>query len=129
MIQMDVTRIRLPDRYFDVIYCSHVLEHVLDDRRAMRELRRVLAPDGWAVFMVPITAPTTFEDPRIISAEARERAFGQSDHVRRYGPDFGNRLREAHFKVRRIRPVTIATEAELRRMAINRGDDIFFCVK
>ena len=46
MVQMDITDIRYPDNSFDVIYCSHVLEHVPDDRRAMRELARVLKPVG-----------------------------------------------------------------------------------
>ena len=36
MVQMDITRIQYPDDTFDVIYCSHVLEHVLEDRQAMR---------------------------------------------------------------------------------------------
>ena len=48
---------------FDVIYCSHVLEHVPDDRLAMGELRRVLKRAGWAVLLVPITAEQTIEDP------------------------------------------------------------------
>jgi SAM-dependent methyltransferase len=129
MSQMDVTRINFPDSYFHVIYCSHVLEHVPDDRQAMCELRRVLAPTGWAVFMVPITAAATWEDPRIIDPDARERAFGQRDHVRRYGPDFEIRLAEAGFKVNRIRPLGIVTVEEMRLMAINRSDDIFLSTK
>jgi SAM-dependent methyltransferase len=52
MVQMDITDIHYPDNSFDVIYCSHVLEHVPEDRRAMRELARVLKPGGWAVSAV-----------------------------------------------------------------------------
>ena len=54
MVQMDITDIDRPDASFDVIFASHVLEHVPDDVRAMRELRRILRPDGWAVLEVPI---------------------------------------------------------------------------
>lgn len=53
-VRMDITQIPCPADSFDVIYCSHVLEHVPNDRQAMRELARVLKPNGWAVFMVPL---------------------------------------------------------------------------
>ena len=102
MVQMDITDIRYPDNSFDVIYCSHVLEHVPDDRRAMRELARVLKPDGWAVLAVPLRehALATFEDPTITDPKNRDRFFGQSDHVRWYSAsDFQRRLEESGFTV------------------------------
>lgn len=129
MLQMDITKINFPDAHFDVIYCSHVLEHVADDRAAMRELRRVLTPAGWAIFMVPIRATATFEDPQIVNPSDRLKAFGQCDHVRKYGPDFQDRLREAGFKVNRVCPSSVVTETEMRMMAINPCDDIFYCTK
>ncbi len=99
MVKMDVTSIEYPDRSFDVIYCSHVLEHVPDDRKAMREFRRVLADGGWAILLVPITSDWTFEDPAITEPSERRKAFGQEDHLRRYGLDYADRLREAGFTV------------------------------
>ena len=102
MVQMDITDIRYPDNSFDVIYCSHVLEHVPDDRRAMRELARVLKPGGWAVLAVPLRehALATFEDPTITDPKNRDRFFGQSDHVRWYSAsDFQRRLEESGFSV------------------------------
>jgi SAM-dependent methyltransferase len=99
MVKMDITDIQYPDNTFDVIYCSHVLEHVPDDRKAIREFFRVLKDGGWAIVQVPIIADTTFEDLTVINPKERERLFGQFDHVRRYGPDYKDRLTEAGFSV------------------------------
>src|SRR5579863_2750569 len=87
---VDITDIRFPDNTFDVIICNHVLEHVIDDKRAMREIYRTLKPGGWAILQVPIslTLETTYEDFSIVTEAGRERAFGQSDHVRLYGRDY-----------------------------------------
>ena len=49
METMDISDIHHPNHSFDVIVCSHVLEHVSNDRLAMRELCRVLRPSGWAI--------------------------------------------------------------------------------
>jgi len=117
MVNMDITDIKYPDSYFDVVYCSHVLEHVLDDRKAMRECSRVLKHDGWALLLVPITADQTFEPP-IVDPLERLRVFGQKDHVRRYGPDFVDRLREAGFKVRVSAVSDLFTDAEAARMGL-----------
>jgi SAM-dependent methyltransferase len=101
MTQFDVTDIPYPAESFDVILCSHVLEHVVDDRRAMSELYRVLATDGWAVIQSPVdaTRASTFEDPEITDPAERERLFHQHDHVRVYGRDYKHRLEEAGFLV------------------------------
>lgn len=118
MVRMDVTDIQYPDASFDVIYCSHVLEHVPDDRKAMRQFRRILRPGGWAVLVVPITAEQTFEDPSVTDPAERERLFGQNDHVRRYGPDFEERLREADFCVERYSVEDVLGHADAREMAV-----------
>jgi SAM-dependent methyltransferase len=101
MEHFDITDIPHPDGSFDAILCIHVLEHVEDDRQAMRELRRILAPGGFAIVLVPLDLdrPDTYEDPAITEPEERERAFWQSDHLRLYGRDFPDRLREAGFDV------------------------------
>lgn len=121
MVKMDITAIQFPDDTFDVIYCSHVLEHVPDDRRAMREFCRVLKPSGWAILLVPISVKQTFEDPSVVDPAERLRLFGQEDHVRRYGPDYVNRLQEAGFNVSETRVPELFSDAESRKLGIARG--------
>jgi len=130
MVRMDITDIKYPDESFDVIYCSHVLEHVPDDRRAMREFRRTLKPGGWALLLVPITATTTFEDPTVTDPKERLRLFGQKDHVRRYGPDYVDRLRDEGFEVQVSRSEDFLSPEEIHRMGITEAaGEIYHCTK
>jgi SAM-dependent methyltransferase len=130
-VRMDITDIQFPDESFDIVYCSHVLEHVPDDRRAMGEFHRVLRSDGWAIFMVPITVEKTFEDPSVTDPAQRLRLFGQDDHVRRYGPDFADRLREAGFAVTITTAADFLSQAEIERIAVGHPmtGEVFYCTK
>ncbi|MDQ3678034.1 MAG: class I SAM-dependent methyltransferase, partial [Actinomycetota bacterium] len=100
-LKLDVTQLDLPDGAFDLVICSHVLEHVRDDAAAMAELRRITAPGGCCLVMVPLALDRkhTYEDPAIRAPEDREREFLQADHVRLYAPDIAGRLRGAGFDV------------------------------
>lgn len=128
-VAMDITRIQYPDDSFDVIHCSHVLEHVSDDKQAMRELSRVLRPAGWATILVPIIAERSWEDPSITAPEERARAFGQWDHVRAYGPDFQERLASQGFDVRRFVAADLLESAEERERVQFKDEDLYFCRK
>ncbi len=129
--EVDITDIRHPDNSFDVICCSHVLEHVPDDRQAMAELHRVLSPSGWAVLLVPITATETVEGGRATDPETRLRLFGQEDHVRRYGPDFVDRLRDVGFEVEKFVAGDFLGREERVRIAVHTeaAGEIFHCTK
>jgi SAM-dependent methyltransferase len=130
MVKMDITNIQYPDKYFDVIYCSHVLEHVPDDKKAMREFYRVLKQDGWAVLQVPVEAEKTFEDPAIVDPSERLRIFGQSDHVRIYGHDFVDRLREAGFKVNVSSVSDLCGKDDIILMGLTSAcGKIYYCTK
>jgi SAM-dependent methyltransferase len=95
----DLQRVPFPDASFDWVICNHVLEHVPDDRKAMREIRRILTPGGTAILQVPLAMrlQETREDPSLTDEAERIRRFGQRDHVRLYGRDYYDRLREAGF--------------------------------
>jgi SAM-dependent methyltransferase len=90
--------IELPEDSFDCVICNHVLEHV-DDRKATREIHRILSENGLLIASVPIIEgwETTYENPAISSAAERTLHFGQFDHVRFYGRDFRDRVCEAGF--------------------------------
>jgi SAM-dependent methyltransferase len=130
-VSADAMLLPFRDGKFDAVLCSHVLEHVADDRRAMGEILRVLKPGGWAVLHVPIDSrrETTYEDPSIVEPEERARHFGQSDHVRWYGRDFQERLERAGFVVRREAFASGLGEAVVRRYRLMEDDDIYFCTK
>lgn len=129
-LHMDITDLQFDDCTFDVILCLHVLEHVPNDRVAIRELYRVLKPGGWAILQSPIdfSKAETFEDATITTPEGRLLAFGQDDHVRIYGRDYQERLKEAGFEilvddyVRHLPTTTI----ERYRLPI---EDIYLCKK
>lgn len=130
MVKMDITDIQYPDQSFDVIYCSHVLEHVPDDKQAMKEFYRVLKKNGWAILLVPITSEKTYEDPTIVDLKERLEAFGQADHVRRYGPDYVDRLREAGFIVEIIKVGDLVNSNQAERMGLTSASgEIYFCTK
>ena len=129
MVSMDVCDIPCGENTFDVIYCSHVLEHVPDDRKALREFWRVLKNGGWAILQVPITSDVTFEDPTVTSAAERERLFGQHDHVRRYGPDYCARLIEAGFSVTVDGLARELDDSTASRYGLLRSEAVFFCRK
>ena len=129
MVRMDISDIQYPDNTFDVIYCSHVLEHVPDDKKALREFWRVLKIDGWAILQVPITSDVTFEDPTVTSPEERERLFGQHDHVRRYGPDYRDRLVDVGFSLTVDGFVRQLDERTINRYGLMRSEDVYFCRK
>ena len=129
--KVDITQIPFEENYFDVIICNHVLEHIIDDRLAMRELYRVLKPNGWAYLQVPIeeNRETTFEDPTIISPIDRENIFGQNDHVRIYGQDYKNRLESVGFEVTRDEFINSFSENEIYRYGLMQDEYIYFAKK
>lgn len=129
MVKMDITDIQYPDDSFDVIVCYHVLEHVPDDVLAMREMKRVLKPGGWAILQSPLKPELekTYEDFSITDPQARERAFGQRDHVRLYGRDYQTRLQAAGWQVKRDDfAARLGTEKQAR-YSVDAQEDIYLC--
>lgn len=125
-VKMDIHRMPFQDNSFDVVLCNHVLEHVDDDLQAMREIRRVLRPGGWAILQVPFFSPVpenTVEDPNVTNPREREKLFGQSDHVRKYGRDYAKRIASSGLVARPDHFAATFSSAE--RFGISKGEVIY----
>ena len=100
MERMDITNIPVKNDTYDCILCCHVLEHIPDDMKALKELYRVAKPKGWAIIHVPIKGEKTFEDLSVKSPEERLKHYGQEDHFQIYGSDFLEKLQSVGFRVK-----------------------------
>lgn len=103
-VKADILALPFEDEQFDVVFCNHVLEHIEDDRKAMRELYRVMKPGGWGIFQVPMkySLDKTYEDFTIKDPKERQKHFGQYDHVRWYGKDYFERLESVGFQTQTL---------------------------
>jgi SAM-dependent methyltransferase len=131
-VHTDITAMSFNDNSFDVVVCNHVLEHIPDDRQAIRELARVLKPGGWAVLQVPIGAERTAteEDPWIANPDEQLRRFGQINHVRVYaGADYVHRLENGGFAVERYSLPKQNGEPYTQRFGLLQDEDIFIARK
>lgn len=131
MRRIDVTQMPFETGTFDLLVCSHVMEHVVDDRRAMREALRVLKDGGVALLQVPYSPmlKRTREDATVTDAASRLRLFGQEDHVRLYGTDYAERLRESGFMVAVRGMVDLFGEEIVRKNGLTLEETLFVCSK
>lgn len=131
MVKMDVHDIPFEANTFDVVFCNHVLEHVEDDVAVLKEFVRVLKPGGWAILQSPIDASyaTTYEDATLTTAQQREAAFGQYDHVRMFGRDYHERLALGGFEVKIFDLVSELGPQMADRYKIPATEKIYYCSK
>ena len=130
-IKADICDLPIKENTYDFILCNHVLEHVLDDNKAMSELYRVLKKGGTGIFQVPIDMKRekTFEDDSITDKLERNKIFGQYDHVRVYGKDYFKKLEDTGFKVQQIDYSKKFSDKEILKFSIIKGEIIPVCTK
>ena len=130
-IKADICDLPIENDTYDYILCNHVLEHIDNDIKAMRELYRVLKKGGIGIFQIPIDVErkNTFEDPSITSPKQRNKIFGQYDHVRIYGMDYFDRLKSVGFSVDQIYYAKKLSEEEIFRYCLSKNEIIPVCKK
>ncbi|MBN3584550.1 class I SAM-dependent methyltransferase [Algoriphagus aestuarii] len=129
-VKMDVHQIPFEANTFDVVFCNHVMEHVDDDLLACSEINRVLKTDGWGIIQSPVyNLPYTLEDNSITDPAEREKAFGQRDHVRKYGNDYAERLRKSGIRIEENLFVKELDAEEVKQFALPKKEIIFVCKK
>lgn len=110
-LKLDIQDTKLPDNSWDWIICNHVLEHVDDYKKALRELHRILAPGGTLIISFPIleSLPSVIEEHDVPANETEDerrarrlKNYGQADHLRIFGADSAAILAAAGFKVSKI---------------------------
>lgn len=126
--KMDIQSLQFDDESFDAVLCYHVLEHVPDDRKAIREIFRVLKRGGWALVQVPIEAPRTKEREEMTPYEIKN-VLRWDDHLRSYGTDFFDRLREAGFVLKESDFVTRLPKEDIERFGLDLKERITICTK
>src|SRR5690554_494358 len=125
-IKADICNLPFQDNEFDVILCNHVLEHIPNDIKAMQELYRVLKKGGIAILQIPqdMSREKTFEDNSITDRKERAKIFGQYDHVRIYGRDYFDKLRDIGFKVEEVDYTSKLSENEITKYCLAKGEII-----
>ncbi len=130
-IKADICDLPIKNDSYDFILCNHVLEHILDDNKAMKELYRILRKNGKGIFQVPLNMELekTYEDLSITDPKERNEAFGQYDHVRVYGMDFFERLKNVGFKVEKCEYTSKLSEEEKTKYCLPKKEIIPVCRK
>ena len=125
-VKADICDLPFEDNSYDTILCNHVLEHIPDDSKAMKELFRVLKPGGYGIFQIPqdLNRETTFEDNTITDKAERAKIFGQYDHVRVYGRDYFDKLRSIGFKVEEVDYTASLSTEEIEKYCLAKGEII-----
>lgn len=130
-VKADICDLPFGENEYDIILCNHVLEHIPDDTKAMQELYRVLKPDGLAILQIPqdLSIDVTFEDNTITDRDERAKIFGQYDHVRVYGRDYFDKLRNIGFTVNEVDYTKTLTPQEVDRYRLAQGEILPVCRK
>lgn len=130
-VKADICNLPFESNSYDIIFCNHVLEHIEDDKKAMQELFRVLKPGGMGIFQIPqeLEREKTYEDFSITDPADRKIHFGQYDHVRIYGKDYFNKLRNIGFEVNEIKSSDIATREEIEKFRLSPSEILPVCAK
>ena len=125
-VKADLCNLPFESNTYDLILCNHVLEHIPDDEKAIKEIYRILKPRGTAILQVPLNENrnTTFEDNSLEDPKERARIFGQYDHVRIYGKDYYDRLKSVGFEATADDFINTLSEQEQEKFGLPKDERI-----
>jgi SAM-dependent methyltransferase len=128
--RIDVMDISLPDESFDTVICNHVLEHVLDPKKALSEIKRVLKTKGYLILQTPYSEKLekTFQSQDIKTENARTYYYGQSDHLRVFGRDLFELIQE-YFELKLIKSKDLFEDEIATKYGFNNREPLFLCKK
>ena len=123
-IKADLCNLPFKDETYDLILCNHVLEHIIDDIKAMKEIYRVLKTGGKAILQIPLDMEKeeSYEDHTIINPKDRSKHFGQYDHVRIYGMDFFKKLSNIGFRYEKIDFTSKLSDRDIIKYGLIKGE-------
>ena len=129
VLYADATALPFDSEMFDIVIANHIMEHIPEDSKAMKEIFRVLKPKGKAILQIPFSEviPHTIENPFISDPQKQSALFGQKDHVRIYKiDDYLNRLSKSGFTVNYIKPESLTM---WQKYALQPREGFIECIK
>lgn len=118
----DLTQLTLKDNTYDLVVIWHVFEHIVEDKKAISEVYRVLKPGGHLLMSVPIfpvNSPSTYEDGSIPYKDY-ERIHGHEDHCRSCGLDYYKRFVELGFTSHELKVNNLETTV-INKFGLSKG--------
>jgi SAM-dependent methyltransferase len=132
ILKINVTAIPFDDGHFDSVICNHVLEHIQDYHKALKEIHRVLKSGGFAILQTPFSKllSTNFEDRNINSTAQRLFFFGEVDHLRVFsGKQFFEEIEQAGFQLNIIKHSDLFDEKFSMYFGVNPEEDLIMASK
>jgi len=129
--RIDLTAIDTQDNSFEIFIANHILEHIVEYKKALKEINRVLCSFGIAILQTPFSPVIykNFEDPNIDTDETREIYYGQSNHVRLFGKQLFDDIMEAGFNVYYLEHESILTEYNSDKYGVNSREGLILAIK
>ena len=129
-IVQDLTKTTLVDNQYDLIIIWHVLEHIPNDFDAIKEMYRVLKPDGKLLVSVPIFPhgnEKTYE-PKELERSQYNTVHGHPDHCRSCGLDYYLRFEDVGFKTQTLHSKDI-DENTKRQLGLSNSHTVWLFTK
>lgn len=117
---------------FDLVICNHVLEHIPDYLKAIKEIYRVIKPNGVAILQTPYSKILShnFEDENINTDEQRLFFYGERDHFRIFSEKhFFNDLKEVGFNLNILKSSDFFDDETSYYFGINKNEDLIQVIK